>query len=142
MAFEFVSINDDYLPLVKEKYRLHIDSYGAKWVVDPESSDCLLFTGRDYLDPTVPSGFVLLNRNWQEYWYFEILEMHYCARRHIEGFLSPNDLKPDYVVVLKSNEDGESNPDLIKTKICDAMRVLKRNADLQFLFIPRWGSFY
>jgi hypothetical protein len=142
MAFELTAISEDELPMVKEKYRLHIGSYRGKWVVDPESSDCLLFEGRDYLDPTVPSLFVLLNRNRQEYCYFEIVEMHYCATRHIEGFLSPDDREPDYVVVLKSNEGCKSNPDIIKTKICDAMRVLKRNVDLQFLFIPRWGRFY
>ena len=127
--------------MVKERFKAHVDSYAGKWAIDPESSDCLLFSGRDYLDPTMPSHFVLLNKDRKVSYFFEVLAMQY-ARRHLEGWLSPEDAAPDFVVVLKLAEDCIVNPDIIKTKICDAMRALERNTDLQLLFIPHWARFY
>jgi hypothetical protein len=141
MAFELIEISADDLPMVKEKFMAHFHSYAGQWVIDPESSDCLLFTGRDYLDPTVPSHFVLLNKDRKVSYLFEVLAMQY-ARRHVEGWLSYEHAAPDFVLVLKLAEDCLANADIIKTKICDAMRALERNADLQFLFIPHWGRFY
>lgn len=141
MAFELTEISADDLSMVKEKFMAHFVSYAGKWVIDPESSDCLLFTGRDYLDPTIPSHFVLLNKDRKVSCFFEVLGMQY-ARRHVEGSLSLEDSAPDFVVVLNLVEDYIVNPDIIKTKICDAMRALKRNTDLQLLFIPSWGRFY
>ncbi|WP_156939047.1 hypothetical protein [Deefgea rivuli] len=141
MAFKLLPISDDYLPMVKEISSLHISSYRQTWAIDPESSDCLIFIGRDYLDPSVPSYFALLTRNQKEHWSFEMLSIRYCGQRHIEDFLLQDEPKPDYVVVLKPNESYQSNPDIIKTKIRDAVRALEKRPGLEFLFIPRWNGF-
>ncbi|WP_047396145.1 hypothetical protein [Chitinibacter sp. ZOR0017] len=139
MAFELLLIPEDELSMVKEQYRYHIDSYSGMWVVDAESSECLLFVGRDYLDPTVPSLFVLLNRSQNEKYYFEILERRYCAQRHLEQWLTTEDAKPDYVVVLKLGDGCKLNSDIIKTKICKAMQALNKRSDIEFIFIPHWN---
>jgi hypothetical protein len=138
MVFELLPIAEDFIPTFGRDTQWK--AYGGNWALDTETTDCFYFTGRDVLDPTIPSGYVFSTKNRTERFSVEVSNTRYIPSVYIASLSIPGNGKPDYLVVIKPISEISYDIETIQERVYDAIRVLFKQPELEIYFVPDWSE--
>ena len=140
MTFELQLIDEDSIEGIRDLVGSQWNAYGGKWAIDRHTSDYLYFAGRDVLDPTIPSSFVLRTNNRQDSWHVEVLSARYVPDEYL-AFLAPSGTPDrDCVAVLKSFSTYSVHTEPPHETASQALRVLEQKQELNVIFVPDWTA--
>ncbi len=143
MTFERQPIDEESIAMVRQfSCSSQWDAYGDIWAIDLQTSDCLFFYGRDVLDPTIQTEFVLLTADRKDRWNVEVISSNWMPAQYLATLLSPGTPNPDYVAVLRLKSRQPPNTAPPQELAREALMVLEQRSELKVIFVPDWQVLY